>query len=70
MDVIVFANMPMQLMSDLIIKAREKGIGVHNVDTEMRLGVIANCTQINGVAGLNLFYQINEQLAWKGLMLI
>lgn len=65
-DAIIFANMPMKPLEDLIIEARERGIGVYNVDTDLIPGVIANVTQLNGIAGLSMFYQIAEMLNWEG----
>ena len=65
-DAIVIANMPMQPLTDLIIKARQKGIGVYNVDTQMEPGVISNVTQPNAVAACTMFYKIAESMGWKG----
>jgi ABC-type sugar transport system substrate-binding protein len=69
-DAIIIPNMAMLPIADLIIKAREKGIGVYNVDTQLMPGVIANCTQPNGVAALKLFYKVGEDLLWKGKIAI
>jgi ABC-type sugar transport system substrate-binding protein len=65
-DAIIFANMPMVPLKDLIIEARERGIGTYNVDTELVPGIIANVTQPNGIAGLSTFYPIAEKLNWEG----
>jgi ABC-type sugar transport system substrate-binding protein len=65
-DAIALANMPMKPLEDLIIKAREREIGVYDIDTDLVPGVIANVTQLNGIAGLSMFYQIAEMLNWEG----
>ncbi|NMB32643.1 MAG: substrate-binding domain-containing protein [Clostridium sp.] len=65
-DVIIIGNVSTRPLEDLIVKARGKGIGVYNIDAEMRPGVIANCTQPNGVAALELFYWLGERMNWKG----
>jgi len=41
---------------DLILKAREKGIGFYHVDTEIRDGSVFESTQPNGVVGAQVTY--------------
>ena len=55
-DAIVITYFDMEAVADLVIKAREKGIGVYNLDTEGRPGVILNVTQNNAVAGSIIAY--------------
>jgi len=50
-DAIVIIYWDMEAIKDLILKAREQGIGVYCVDTGLRPGVIVSCTQNNAVAG-------------------
>ena len=69
-DAIIIANMAMLPVKDLIAKAREKGIGVYNVDTQLMPGVIANCTQPNGVVGCKLLYAVGEDLLWQAKVAI
>jgi len=65
-DAIIINCMPMLGLKDLIIKAREKGIGVYNQDSQLVPGVISNVTQPNGVVALELFYKVGEYLKWEG----
>lgn len=69
-DAIIIGCMPMIPLKDLIPIAREKGIGVYNVDTQIMSGVIANCTQSNAVAASKLFYKVGEDLLWQGKVCI
>ncbi len=55
-DAIVITYFDMEAVADLVIKARQKGIGVYNLDTEGRPGVILNVTQNNAVAGSIIAY--------------
>lgn len=65
-DAIIINCMPMLALKDLIVKAREKGIGVYNQDSQLVTGVISNVTQPNGVVALELFYKVGEDLKWEG----
>lgn len=64
-DAIVIIYWDMEAISDLILKARDNGIGVYCVDTELRPGVIVSCTQNNAVAGALMAYwglaRLNER---------
>jgi len=55
---------------DLVIKAREKGIGVYLLDTELRDGAIINPTQPNGVVGAKMTYYGLGRLKEVGNVLI
>ena len=52
----IIATIPMEGVKDLIIKAREKGIGVYCVDFDLRDGLIVHTTQPNGVVGAQMVY--------------
>jgi len=69
-DAIIINGMQMEPLMDIIIEARELGIGVYNCDTPLRPGVIANVTQPNGVVGAQMFYYGMNRLNGKGNMLI
>ena len=55
-DAIVILYFDMEPLRDLIIEARNKGIGVYGVDTELKPGCLVNTTQPNGVVGAQIFY--------------
>lgn len=57
-------------IKDLVLKAREKGIGVYNLDTELRDGVIVNATQQQGVVGAKMVYYGVGRLKEVGNVLI
>lgn len=65
-DVIIIVYFQMEPIADLIIKARQKGIGVYCIDTEYREGVIVNPTVANGVEGARLAYYGYDRLSGKG----
>jgi ABC-type sugar transport system substrate-binding protein len=69
-DAIVVCYNQMEVIKDLIIKAREKGIGFYNIDTEVRDGVIINPTCANGVVGAQMAYYGINKLKERGNMLI
>lgn len=64
-DAIVITYWDMEAVADLVLKAEEAGIGVYCVDTELRPGVIASCTQNNALAGALMSYwgilRLNER---------
>jgi len=55
-DAMVLSNLEMEQVTDLIIEARNKGIGVYVVDNEVRDGVFVSTTQPNGIVGMQMFY--------------
>lgn len=59
----------MEKFKDLVLEAREKGIGVYCIDTELRPGVIVNTTQSNGVAGCQMTYYGVNNLNMQGEVL-
>ncbi len=65
-DAVVFLFPFVQPLSDLILQARQKGIGVHNVDADLQPGVVINGTQRNGVVGAILAYYIIDRLNGVG----
>ena len=65
-DAIVLTYFDMEAVADLVIKARQKGIGVYNLDTEGRPGVILNVTQNNAVAGSIITYYGLHRMNLKG----
>lgn len=69
-DAIVINYFRMEPLTDLILEARKKGIGVYCVDTELRPGVIVDTTQPNGVVGAQVFYYGLDRLGARGKMLI
>ncbi len=69
-DAIVLVYWEMEPLRDLILEARNKGIGVYCGDTELRDGVIINTTQPNGVVGAQMFYYGLDKLGGRGKMLI
>jgi len=69
-DAIVLVYWEMEPLRDLILEAREKGIGVYCGDTELRDGVLVNTTQPNGVVGAQMFYYGLDRLGGRGKMLI
>jgi len=69
-DAIIVGNMSTLPLKDLYIKARNKGIGVYNVDTQLQPGAVANVTQPNGLAALKLFYKVCEDMLWEARIAI
>lgn len=69
-DAILLWYNTMEGLKDLIITAREKGIGFYLVDTELRDGVIINPTQPNGVVGAQMTYYGFGRLKGVGNVLI
>lgn len=63
-DAIVIGNMDIKPIADLILAAREEGIGVYNVDCQLIDGVISNACQPNGVAGAELAYKLGQDFMW------
>jgi len=69
-DAIIINNTPMEEIKDLVIEARKEGVGVYNIDTELRDGIIVNSTQPNGVVGVKMFYYGLNRLRNKGKMIM
>ena len=69
-DAIVIVAFFMEPIKDVIMKAREKGIGVYIIDNELRPGVIVSPTQLNGVVGARLTYYGVERMKEVGKVLI
>jgi ribose transport system substrate-binding protein len=69
-DAIIIMYLTMEPLRDLILKAREKGIGVYCIDTEIRDGVVINPTQPNGVVGAKMTYYGLDRTRGKGNVLI
>lgn len=65
-DAIVLTYVSMQALEDLIIEARQKGIGVYCVDTELRPGVLCDVTSGQGTAAAELTYWCMNRLNYKG----
>lgn len=65
-DVFAFGNTDMTSFMDLVIKAREQGIGVYSIDNKIVPGVISNATQPNGVVAASMAYQIGTDMMWSG----
>lgn len=65
-DAIIVFNGVMETWEDLILKAREKGIGFYSIDTGLSDGVIINTTQQNGVAGAKMVYFGVDKLMERG----
>lgn len=66
-DAILIAQMDsLANKMDLIVQAREAGIGVYAVDSVGLPGVITNFTTPMGVAALELFYQVASDMDWNG----
>jgi ABC-type sugar transport system substrate-binding protein len=56
-DAILFYSVDAMLAKqDLVVQAREAGIGVYNADNTMVPGIISNVTLPAGIASMNLFY--------------
>ena len=65
-DVIVLGNMSlMEAKTDIIAEARAKGIGVYCNDNQVVDGVLAGSTMANGVAAMELFYQVANDHDWN-----
>ena len=69
-DAIVINYAQMDPISDLIIEAREKGIGVYCIDNSLDPGVVCTSTMYNGVAGARMFYYGAEKLNFRGNVLM
>lgn len=69
-DAIIIMYLTMEPLRDLIFKAREKGIGVYCIDTEIRPGIVINPTQPNGVVGAKMTYYGLDRTRGKGGVLI
>jgi ABC-type sugar transport system substrate-binding protein len=69
-DAIVLTYFDMEAVADLVIKAREKGIGVYNLDTEGRPGVVLNVTQNNAEAGAIITYWGLHRMNLRGNVVI
>ena len=63
-DAIVFGNTDMTSFMDLVIAARQAGIGVYNIDNQLVPGVISNATQPNGVVAATMAYQMGADFMW------
>ena len=64
-DAIVIYNMEIVGIADLILQARQNGIGVYNVDNQLVPGVVANSCQPNGVAAAEFAYYMGEKYLWN-----
>ena len=53
-----------QAKADLYVAGRKAGIGIYCNDNQVVDGIVSNCTQPNGVAGMQLFYKIGEDYNW------
>jgi len=51
---------------DEVKMAREKGIGVYSIDTEIKPGVIVCSRQFDGAAGARLMAQLLDTIGYKG----
>jgi ABC-type sugar transport system substrate-binding protein len=69
-DAIVFFTGTPETWTDIIIKAREKGIGFYSIDTGLRDGIIVNTTQSNGVAGAKMIHYGVDRLKERGNVLV
>jgi len=69
-DAIIIFNGILDAYKDLIIQAREKGIGFYCIDTSLRDGIIVNTTQQNGVVGAKMTYFGVDRLKQEGNVLI
>jgi ABC-type sugar transport system substrate-binding protein len=67
-DAIILNNLPMEPLADLIIQAREEGIGVYNNDSQLMEGCITNATMPNGVASMEMYYLIGNLMRWNANM--
>jgi ABC-type sugar transport system substrate-binding protein len=67
--IVIFCGVT-EAYKDLILKAREKGIGFYCIDTALQGGVIVNTTQRNGVVGAIMTYFGVDRLEEKGNALI
>jgi len=65
-DVIIITYWTMPALRDLIIKAREKGIGVYVIDTELQPGVILDPTAHQGVGAAKMAYYALEKMGLRG----
>ena len=64
-DAVVIYNMEIVGIADLILQARQNGIGVYNVDNQLVPGVVANSCQPNGVAAAEFAYYMGEKYLWN-----
>lgn len=64
-DTIIIGNMmDMDAKADLIVEARNAGIGVYNNDNQLVSGIISNVTMPNGVAAMMLAYELGADSLW------
>lgn len=64
--IILGSTESMEAKVDLIQEARNAGIGVYSNDNQVVPGVIMNSTMPNGIAAMNLMYQIGNDIGWSG----
>lgn len=64
-DAIVISNMDMPAFASYILQARQAGIGVYCVDTEVLPGCISNALACNGVATVQMAYTVGGALNWN-----
>jgi len=69
-DAIVHFTGQPETWKDLVLKARAKGIGFYDIDTELRPGMFINTTQPNGVVGAKMVYYGVDRLLERGNVLI
>ncbi len=64
-DAIFLSNLEkMDAKVDLIAEARNAGIGVYNIDNQVVKGIVANSTQQNATAAIELLYAVGEAYSW------
>ena len=68
-DAIILNNLPMEPLADLIIQARQEGIGVYNNDSQLMGGCITNATMPNGVTSMEMFYLVGNLMKWNANIL-
>lgn len=65
-DAIIVDNFQILQFPDLVIKAREKGIGVYCLDTPLVPGVLAETTMPNGIFSAEMAYYGLDKLQGQG----
>ena len=65
-DAIIIDNFEIRQFPDLVLKARQKGIGVYCLDTPMVPGVIAETTLPNGIFSAEMAYWGLDKIQEKG----
>jgi len=65
-DAIIVDNFQIHQFPDLVLKAREKGIGVYCLDTPIVPGVLAETTLPNGIFSAEMAYWGVDKLQGKG----